>query len=329
MSPYPELPFSHNSLKAFESVARHLSFTQAASELHVTQSAVSRQVKQLESELGVALVIRKHRAIELTSYGQTLFATLSQHYQALQTLIASWQHQDHQKVVIKATLSYATRCLIPKFKRLSEHFPHVDISVVPALEEDEGIDHGDYDVFIFNTRRGHQYQELSHFTYLRDEFMSPVCPPSLLGEQQELAQVLTLPRLHPTFNHEDWNSWLKKSKIQRNDTVKHSVFFTLDLALSACLAGQGVTVTDLLLVLPEMQQGFLTCPSKVPVQHSAWQYYCHQRQPSPLQQQIIEWLQQDSQREIELLYQLARERRWRGLFTFADNEPKNAGTKRS
>ncbi|MDP5254111.1 MULTISPECIES: LysR family transcriptional regulator [unclassified Vibrio] len=316
MSPYPDLPFSHNSLKSFESVARHLSFTQAAAELHVTQSAVSRQVKQLESELGVALVIRKHRAIELTAHGQALFATLSQHYQALETLIASWQHQEHQKVVIKATLSYATRCLIPKFKRLSESFPNVDISVVPALEEDEGVHRGDYDLFVFNTRKGHQYQAHSAFTYLRDEFMSPVCPPNLLGEQQDLEQVLSLPRLHPTFNHEDWNSWLKKNQIPRNDKVKNSVFFTLDLALSACLAGQGVTVTDLMLVLPEMKQGFLTCPSQVPVQHSAWQYYCHQRQPSSLHQSIIEWLQQESHREVEQLYQLARERHWQGLFTF-------------
>ena len=64
---------SLNGLRAFEAAARHLSFTQAASELNVTQTAISHQIKRLEEELGVALFVRHHRAIELTIEGDRLY----------------------------------------------------------------------------------------------------------------------------------------------------------------------------------------------------------------------------------------------------------------
>lgn len=91
MSPYNRLPYSHNGLKVFESVARLMSFTKAADELNVTQSAVSRQIKQLEDELKASLVIRKHRAIELTTQGKDLYEVLRKNYVALDSLIAQWR----------------------------------------------------------------------------------------------------------------------------------------------------------------------------------------------------------------------------------------------
>ena len=76
MTPYPNLPYSHNGLRAFESVARLMSFTLAADELNVTQSAISRQVKQLEDDLNASLVMRHHRTITLTLQGQELYLAL-------------------------------------------------------------------------------------------------------------------------------------------------------------------------------------------------------------------------------------------------------------
>lgn len=81
MNLYSNIPYSHNALKVFETVARHMSFTSAAQELHVTQSAVSRQVKQLEDDLNASLVIRGHRSIQLTLKGQALFEVLGRNYQ--------------------------------------------------------------------------------------------------------------------------------------------------------------------------------------------------------------------------------------------------------
>lgn len=101
MKPYPDIPYSHNSLKTFEAVARHLSFTDAALELNVTQSAVSRQVKQLEQGLKTQLVTRMHRSIELTARGSELFSVLQRNYQTVQALIESWHSNQQQRIVIK------------------------------------------------------------------------------------------------------------------------------------------------------------------------------------------------------------------------------------
>ena len=114
MYPYPKLPHSHNGLRVFESVARLLSFSLAANELNVTQSAISRQVKQLEQELDGVLVIRKHREIELTQKGQELLFMLSKHYQYLQDTFETWQSIHKKQFVIKASLSFTTRYLLPK-----------------------------------------------------------------------------------------------------------------------------------------------------------------------------------------------------------------------
>ncbi|MGF1697225.1 LysR family transcriptional regulator [Vibrio lamellibrachiae] len=310
MTPYSTLPHSHNGLRAFEAVARLASFTLAADELHVTQSAVSRQVKQLEGELMATLVIRHHRSIELTEKGQQLSHTLQNNYQSLQTLIESWQAPKREKIVIKSALTYATRCLIPKIHQLSERYPDHDITVIPSLEEEASLNSGDYDLLIFSSRQKDGYPSLPDVRLLRDEYMAPVCRISSTVENQDLASLLTMRRLHSTLAHDDWNDWLASHPIPSPSSVKHTTFFTLDLALSACLSGQGVTVTDLLLILPELQQKFLYCPEGTEVKSGAWQYYCHQRTKSPIIADIVEWVLDLAQQDISELKALENKYLW-------------------
>lgn len=152
MTPYPSLPPSHNGLKAFEAAARLMSFTLAAEELHVTQSAISRQIKQLEDELNASLVIRKHRAIELTVQGHDLYVALRESYANIEAVIASWSEPKQKRIVIKATLSFATRVLISKVRELNERYQDHEIVIVPVIEEDESINSSEYDLLIFHTR---------------------------------------------------------------------------------------------------------------------------------------------------------------------------------
>ena len=88
------------------------------------------------------------------------------------------------------------------------------------------------------------------------------------------------------------------------------MFFSLDLALSACLSGQGVTVTDLLLVLPELKREFLKCPEQLSLQHSDWQYYCYQRNHSPMISEILNWLVEQTQNELNQLKVLCDKFGW-------------------
>ncbi|WP_122055588.1 LysR family transcriptional regulator [Vibrio sp. Evd11] len=319
MTPYPSLPSSHNGLKAFEAASRLMSFTLAADELNVTQSAISRQIKQLEDELNASLVIRKHRAIELTEQGHDLYVALRDSYGNIESVIASWSEPKQKRIVIKATLSFATRVLISKVRELNERYPDYEIVIVPVIEEDEAINSSEYDLLIFHTRFKKRYDNTPDITFLREEFMAPVCSTSLTNsaslttQDTDLDSILTMPRLHPTLDHHDWKVWLADVEFPPKKPVRNTSFLSLDLALSACLSGEGVTVTDLLLVLQELQRGFLYCPKNAKIQHSAWTYFGHQRTHSPVINDLIEWLKGETAKEIKLLKALSHQNHWSGV----------------
>lgn len=310
MSLYSNIPYSHNALKVFETVARHMSFTSAAQELHVTQSAVSRQVKQLEDDLNASLVIRGHRSIQLTLKGQALFEVLGRNYQALQSLLESWKEVQSNKIVIRAALSYATRALLPKIQKLNERFPDYEIAVIPVIDEEESLRKGDYDLFVFTTRESEAYQNDPEISFMREEYMAPVCTQQLLGENRDIQHLLTLPRLHPTLDHIDWRVWLDKIQYKSNQPVRNSTFFTLDLTLSACLSGHGVAVTDLLLALPELEREYLVCPKNAQIHFSSWRYFCHKRTGSPIVEELAQWLMTETKEELRKLNQLSEHYGW-------------------
>ena len=315
MTPYPSLPSSHNGLKAFEAAARLMSFTLAAEELHVTQSAISRQIKQLEDELNASLVIRKHRAIELTVQGHDLYVALRESYGNIEAVIASWSEPKQKRIVIKATLSFATRVLISKVRELNERYQEYEIVIVPVIEEDESINSSEYDLLIFHTRFKKRYDKAPDITFLREEFMAPVCSTSLTTKDTDLDSILTLPRLHPTLDHHDWKVWLADVESPPKKPVRNTSFLSLDMALSACLSGEGVTVTDLLLVQQDLQRGFLYCPKNAKIQHSAWTYFIHQRSHTPIINDLIEWLREETTKEIELLKVLSHQNHWFGVIS--------------
>ncbi|MCW8335761.1 LysR family transcriptional regulator [Vibrio paucivorans] len=313
MNAYPSLPYSHNGLKVFESVARLMSFTLAADELNVTQSAVSRQVKQLEDDLNASLIIRKHRSIELTLQGLQLFQALRENFSKLESLIASWQAPEHKRIVIKATLSYATRILISKVQDLNKLYPDYEIVIIPCIEEDESLNTPDYDLLIFHTKLRDHYENKPNMFFLREEFMAPVCAASSVTESTTIDTILKMPRLHPTLDHHDWKMWTSQIDYKETTPARNTTFFTLDLALSACLSGQGVTVTDLLLIQQELEREFFYCPENASVQYSAWRYYGHQRTQSQVIDDIIEWLKEETAQELQRLRQMARKHNWGGV----------------
>lgn len=310
MSPYSNLPYSHNALKVFEAVARLMSFTNAADELNVTQSAVSRQIKQLEDELNSTLVVRKHRAIELTSKGKDLYEVLRQNYHNLDSLIAQWKAPAKKRIVIKSALSFATRVLMPNVAMLNERYPEHEIVIIPAIEEDPDLMTEDCDLLVINSKHRELYTGKPGITLLREEYMAPVYTELLSDKQIQIEDLLKLPHLHATLDHQDWKLWLKNANLKGNKLGRDTVFYSLDLALSACLAGQGVTVTDLLLVLPELERQFLKCPQVIALQHSDWQYYCYQKNHTPIANEILDWLVAQTQRDVAQLQQLCEKFGW-------------------
>lgn len=311
MKAYPNLPFSHNSLKVFETVARLLSFTQAAQELNVTQSAVSRQIKSLELEINAALIIRKHRSIELTEKGMALFQVLRNNYLELQTLLEKWTQPEKKRLVIKSAISFATRILIPRVRELNERYPDYEIVIIPLIEGDWDLSAEQSDLAIINTRQPELYRGHPKATFLRDEYMAPIYTPSDEHSEKSIKQVLEMPRLHATDDHLDWRTWLNQEEDLAIKPSRDTSFISLDLAISASLAGHGATVTDLLLVLPELERGFLRTPRNAPVRSSPWQYFAYLPQKSDIASDLLVWLQSLFEQELQRLEVLAEKHQWK------------------
>lgn len=239
--------------------------------------------------------------------------SLCESYANIEAVIASWSEPKQKRIVIKATLSFATRVLISKVRELNERYQDHEIVIVPVIEEDESINSSEYDLLIFHTRFKKRYDKAPDITFLREEFMAPVCSTSLTTKDTDLDSILTLPRLHPTLDHHDWKVWLADVEFPPKKPVRNTSFLSLDMALSACLSSEGVTVTDLLLVQQDLQRGFLYCPKNAKIQHSAWTYFIHQRSHTPIINDLIEWLREETTKEIELLKVLSHQNHWFGV----------------
>src|SRR5687767_13225836 len=117
-------------LEAFKAAARHLSFTRAADELSLTQSAVSRQIAALEERLAVPLFQRLHRALRLTDAGQELHATASSVLQQLHTVTEQLRQDKRKKtVVVTTTPGFAGLWLIPRLTEFTALYPDVDVRI--------------------------------------------------------------------------------------------------------------------------------------------------------------------------------------------------------
>lgn len=307
------LPSSLNGLRVFEAAARHLSFTLAASELNVTQSAVSRQIRQLEEHFGFSLFIRRHRTLELTAEGKEIALLLTRQYSELNDAIRQLKNKDSDTLRVKVAMSFGVRWLIPRLHSFKEQYPQLDIVISSTMghnSEELRLDDDDYDVAIYGMMKESKnpYQE----SFLRKEYLAPVYSKLLSKTEQpvDMETLLAYPRLHPTPDRSDWRQWLKRS--HRSHLMNHAgiTFDTLDMALTSCLAGQGVAMTDLMLVVHELKQGYLQLPDSVTIIDSPWLYYYYCKVKSDAVTNFISWLKDQLAMEQAQLFDMARQHGW-------------------
>ena len=130
----PSLSLFHT----FEAVARRKSFTLAADELCLTQSAVSRQIRALEDQLGLPLFRRLHRAIALTAEGQRLFEAVTRGLREIETCIADLRAATaNPQITVSASVAFSYFWLMPRLERFSARHPEIDLRV---LATDQGVD---------------------------------------------------------------------------------------------------------------------------------------------------------------------------------------------
>ncbi len=251
-------------LHTFEAAARLLSFTEAGKELFLSQSAVSRQIQQLESSLGVALYERGHRQLALTQAGRIMQRAVNDSLERLRDAAARVQPAPAaRQVAITCTPGFASFWLIPRLTRFTESRPQVDVRISATLQVLD-LERSQVDVAVrfapSATAKG---------PLLFEEEVQPLCSPDLLRDRRRPLHtpadlqhhtLLTLdmpPGEPPTVDWEPWLEVIGLDSVRSANTVRFTLYAE---AVAAACAGQGVVIGRLPLLAQLVREGKLVAP---------------------------------------------------------------------
>jgi len=254
--------------QGFEAAARTLSFTKAAEELFITQSAVSRQIKALEDHLGVRLFERRPRALALTESGQALHRISADVLERLQAATDQVRAASRtRQLSITTTTGFASLWLIPRLQRFTSLNPDVDVRI-SATTDTLNLERSLIDLAI---RYCQPEAAPEGAVRLFGEEMVPVCAPALLRDRsrplkrpQDLAHHVLLhvdfPGAHRMFI--DWGTWLTSLGINELKSAGALHFSQYEQMIQAAIAGQGVALGRQPLVNELIQSSMLAAPFK-------------------------------------------------------------------
>lgn len=247
-------------LEAFEAVARHRSFTRAAAELHVTQSAVSHRVQALEAQLDAALFVRAARRIELTDEGRALAEHCTTAFTLLREGVARLERSKQSSALtVSCSPSFAIRWLVPHLAAFRDLHPELDVRIAA---DDRMVDPGRDGIDACIRYGAGRYPGVSH-TRLSVERIAPVCSPSLrLRKVGDLARHVLL-HDEVLLDHPariGWHQWLEAAGARRVDPDRGTRFSHAHMALEAAIAGQGVALGRTTLVRRDIAEGRLVRP---------------------------------------------------------------------
>lgn len=253
-------------LKGFEAAARHLSFTRAAEELYLTQSALSRQIQTLEEQLGVPLFERRHRALLLTDAGQVLQATARAVLDDLGQAVARIRRdQTAQPVTLSTAIPFAALWLLPRLPRFRQQHPDIEI----FISADNRILDLDRERIDLAVRYCPESMAPAGSHRLFGERLQPVCIPALaadpsrpLKQPQDLARhvLLHMDDERGRFPWLTWSQWFAAIGEPEPAGAGAVRFNQFDLMIQAALDGQGVALGRSPLVDRILEQGRLVAP---------------------------------------------------------------------
>ncbi|GIU22939.1 LysR family transcriptional regulator [Shewanella colwelliana] len=246
-----------NTLKYFESAARNLSFTKAATELYVTHGAVSKQIKALESYLGTSLFVRQHRQLALTEAGQRYLLHIST---ALHTIDQATDEitlraSRHQALSVNVLPSLTINWLIPRLEAFKRRAPqlYVDLSI-GDFQVDFSQQH--YDIAI---RSATSTPKGCNVIKLMDEDLCLVCAPQLASQLTQPSDINNMTLLKHTTRPELWPYWAEKVGVTLTTSKKFGMehFYMLS---QAAVSGMGVALIPRFFIEQELNNGSLVIP---------------------------------------------------------------------
>jgi len=282
-----------NAMKAFEAAARCLSFTRAAEELRLSQSAVSRQIQGLERQLGAALFERRHKEIALTRAGVIFYDTVKTCLANIRQSVQDIRNLSSSTVTIAATTGMAGFWLTPAILKFRQQHPDVNIQV---LATDDAVDPR-RELIDFSIRYGDG--DFPGFTAIKlfDEEIFPVCSKGYL-EKRGIRRVSDLSReILIDFNPSTspwgtWADWLSRAHIGHPKLNIGLQLSTYDLVFRAMCSGAGLALCWAYTIPEEMRETLLVRPMNVTVTTGMSEYivYPSGKRKGSAAAAVLEWL---------------------------------------
>jgi LysR family glycine cleavage system transcriptional activator len=245
-----------SSLRAFEAAGRHLSFSRAADELLITQSAVSHHVRKLEEELGVSLFSRHARSVALTPEGKRYLASLTHAFDLMAAATEEIRASERRTLRVSLLASFATHWLIPRLSGFTAAHPDIDLVLEPSIRPaDLSVD--PIDAAIRYGRGGWHGAQSQPFL---GEQIFPVCSPALLegGASLRRPQDLLGQTLLFSFSKDpfEWQAWSELAGVDVTQ-ARHVMLHDYNIVLQAAVDGQGVAMGRRNLIADHLRKGTL------------------------------------------------------------------------
>jgi LysR family glycine cleavage system transcriptional activator len=249
-----------NGLRAFEAAARHMSFTDAAEELSVTQAAISHQVRGLELRLGLKLFVRRNRSLLLSEAGQSYLPSVRAAFDQLNEATEKLLQKDRGgNITVTTTASFATKWLVPRLAGFQRANPEIDVRVGTGTGL---VDFSREDVDIGIRYGRGQWPNLVAERLVGEDVL-PVCAPALVKGPNPLRKPGDLKRftlLHIGTFPDDWQVWLTAAGVKGVDATRGVMFDNAIVAYQAAMDGLGVALGRNPLVTPDLKAGRLVAP---------------------------------------------------------------------
>jgi LysR family glycine cleavage system transcriptional activator len=249
------------ALRAFEAAARHRSFTKAAAELFLTQSAVSRHIRNLEEWLDRPLFLRNHRAIVLTPEGEIYMREIVAAFSRMDVATRRIRRAGSQDVLhIHAYATFAMRWLIPRLKRFQDDHPEIDLRLTASVRP---VDFQRDEIHAAIRTGNGDWGAAIRADKLFESRLIPVCSPALVQSGGELRHPNDLRHttlLHSLARASDWSQWLTAAQADEVDPDRGLKFESSIMTYLAAQQGLGVAIAQEFLVQEDIRQGTLIQP---------------------------------------------------------------------
>ncbi|MGQ3214567.1 LysR substrate-binding domain-containing protein [Shinella sp.] len=287
------LPPMH-ALEVFVTAVRCGTFSRTASEMFVTQSAISRQVQQLEDNLGVQLFIRHKRGLRLTPEAESLLPIVEDAFTRIARACSNLRNSG-QVLTLRMPPTLATRWFLPILPSLQAMLPDLDVRLTTYDAWEPSFETSDIDAAIVQGRG--DWPDVEAIP-LFPELLTPVSSPDLARHLATPDMLCDKPLLH-CFPLNGWPLWLEAANAQDIASHRGQIFDTLELALSAATRGQGVALGDVNLIQESLRDGVLVRPFSIVVDRGVSYYlvFPKARGQVPKIAALKQWLEEAAERQ--------------------------------